>query len=75
MDLRFGSLGKRINCAIVTRYSGRDSPICHIGFNETQHLLSGLRSLDKNTIVNLQEAKKLENLARFRSDFIHTIEG
>lgn len=74
MDFKFGSLRTSLSCTIDTKSCIWNSPICHIGFNETQHLLSGLGSLDKNTIVNLQEAKELENLAGFRSNLIHTAE-
>lgn len=47
-------------------------PVCNIGLNQAQHLLCSLRHLNKNTIVDLEQSEKLENLAWLRRNFIDT---
>lgn len=49
-----------------------DAPVCDVRLNETEHLLSGLSDLDENSVVDLQQTKKLEDLARFGRNFVDT---
>ena len=47
-------------------------PICDIGLNKTEHLLSCLCSFDKYTVVDLKKTEQLQNFARFWSNFVDT---
>lgn len=51
---------------------GRRSPIRHIGFYQPQHLLRSFRHLDKDTVVDLEETKELQDFAWFGRNLIDT---
>jgi len=46
--------------------------VCDIRLDETEHLLSCLRDLDENTVVNLKKTQQLEDFARFGCDLVDT---
>ena len=48
------------------------TPVCDVGLNKSEHLLCGTGSLDKDSIVNLKKAEKLEDFAGFWSDLVDT---
>lgn len=50
-----------------------NAPVCDIGFDEAEHLLGGPSHLDEDTIVDLEETEKLEDLARFGRDLVDTV--
>jgi hypothetical protein len=43
------------------------------GLNNAEHLLSSLRQLDEDTVVDLEETEKLEDLAGLGGDLVDTI--
>lgn len=47
----------------------------NVGVYDGQHLLSGLGELDENTVVDLDETEKLEDLAWLRSDLVDTLDA
>jgi hypothetical protein len=47
--------------------------VSDIWVDNGQHLLGSLGQLDKDTIVDLEESKELENLARLGSNLVDTI--
>jgi len=49
--------------------------ICNVWIDDRQHLLSGLRQSDKDTIVDLEESEQLKDLARLGSDFVDTLDS
>jgi hypothetical protein len=57
---------------LVHFYNKADAPISDIGFNETEHLLSSSCCLDENTVVDLKETQKLEDLSWLGGDLIDT---
>ena len=48
--------------------------ICDVRFDDFQHLRGGLGEFDEDGIVDLEESEELENLARFGSDLVDTVE-
>lgn len=50
-------------------------PIGNVRLNETQHLLSSLRHLDKHTVVDLKEAEELKDFAGLGCDVVDTAEN
>ena len=50
-------------------------PVCDVGLDETEHLLSSLGDLDEDTVVDLQETEELQNLARLWCNFIDTMQS
>ena len=50
----------------------QDVPVSNIGLNQTEHLLSRLRGLNEHTVVNLEEAKELENFAGLGRNVVDT---
>jgi hypothetical protein len=72
-DFKLGSLDQKISRRTDQKKKiVRDVPVCDIRFNKTEHLLSCPCNLDENTIVDLEEAKELEDFARFGCNFIDT---
>ena len=49
-----------------------NTPVCDVGLNKSEHLLCRTGSLDKDSIVNLKKAEKLEDFAGFWSDLVDT---
>ncbi len=49
-----------------------NAPIGDVGLNETEHLLGGAGSLDKHTIVDLEQSEELQNFAGLGSNFVDT---
>jgi hypothetical protein len=47
-------------------------PICDVGLNKTEHLLSSPCHLDKHAVVDLEQTEELQNLAGFGCDFVDT---
>lgn len=43
-----------------------------VGFTDTEHVNSGFVKLNKHTIIDLLQPEKLENLAHFGGNFVHT---
>jgi hypothetical protein len=70
--------GLQVRLAIVrmtSTYSKKhemNAPVCDVGLNKSEHLLCGTGSLDKNSIINLKKAEKLEDFAGFWSDLVDT---
>ena len=52
----------------------RCAPVCHVWLDETEHLLGGPGHLDKYTVVDLQEAEQLQDLAGFGCNLVDTVE-
>ena len=46
-----------------------------VGIDDCEHLLRGLGESDKDTIVDLQESKELEDLPRLGSDLVDTLDA
>jgi hypothetical protein len=70
-DLRFGSLRNDKQNA-TERKSKWDKPEGDVGLNQTQHLLGSLGGLDEDTIVDLQQPQKLQDLAGLGRDVVNT---
>ncbi len=49
------------------------SPVSDVWFDETKHLLSGLGDSDEDTVVDLKESEKLEDLSWLWGDFGDTV--
>ena len=52
-----------------------NAPICDVGLNQTEHLLSRRRDLDEDTVVDLEETEKLERLALLWVDLVDTLDS
>ena len=48
-------------------------PVGNVRLNETQHLLSSLRHLDKHTVVDLKEAEELKDFPGLGGNVVDTI--
>lgn len=68
-----------VNLAITTLvYELSDSleigiSISNPGLDNLEHFESGLRKTDEDTIVNLEQTKKLKDLARLRCNLVYTM--
>ena len=60
---------------VVFKYLVRNLPIGDIWLNESEHLLSCLGHLDKNTIVDLEETQKLEDFSGLGGNFVDTTDA
>jgi hypothetical protein len=49
------------------------APVCNIWLNEAEHLLGRLSDANKDTVVDLEEAEELQDLAGFRCNLIDTV--
>ena len=49
-----------------------NAPICDVGLNQTEHLLSRLRDLDKDTVVDLEQTEELQDFTGLGCDFVDT---
>jgi len=49
-----------------------DIPICDIGLNKTQHLLSSPCGLDEDAIVDLQQSQQLQDFSGFWGNLVDT---
>ena len=47
-------------------------PVCNVGLDETEHLLSSLRDLDEDTVVDLQKTEELQDLAGLGRNLVDT---
>lgn len=47
-------------------------PVGDVWLDETKHLLSGLGDLDEYTVVDLEEAEELEDLAGLGGNLVDT---
>jgi hypothetical protein len=66
------AMGQIRNKWLHDKCTGWNIPVGDIGLDQTKHLLSRPGSLDKDTIVDLQQTKELQNLAGLRRNFIDT---
>ena len=48
-------------------------PVGDVGLDQTEHLLGGLGNTNEDTVVDLQEAEELQNLAGLGCDLVDTI--
>jgi hypothetical protein len=55
-----------------SRLECSDAPVGNVGLNETEHLLRRLGRLDEYTVVDLEQAKELEDFTGLRRDLIDT---
>ena len=48
------------------------APVSNVRLDKTEHLLSGLGDLDEDTVVDLQEAEELQDLAGLGRNLVDT---
>ena len=70
VDLAVSALVDQLTDRLEVRLAVGD-----IGLNETEHLLSSLSDLDKDTVVDLEQTEKLEDFAWFRCNLVDTVTG
>lgn len=70
VDLGVATLVDQLTNGLQVRLSVGD-----VGFDQLQHLLSGLRQLDKHTVIDLQKAQQLQDLAGLRSNVGNTTQA
>jgi len=46
-----------------------------VGVDDSQHLLRGFGQANENTVVDLEESEKLEDLSRLRGDLVDTLDS
>ena len=63
-------------CEAVGKLEGAsiNTPVSDIGLDKSEHLLSGLGDLNKDTVVDLEKTEELKNFAGLRRDVVDTEE-
>ena len=64
-------------CEAVGKLEGAsiNTPVSDIGLDKSEHLLSGLGDLNKDTVVDLEKAEELEGLALLGVDLVDTLDA